>query len=119
MIIKADYDAESFTVHVTYPVALLLREHAVWLKLMEKFPETYKNLVKTDYVTSLKDAWKYVNCEAMGKLIDKKFEYNDSPFVVQVNLLYNDDNSECSCLYVELFIYIYILDPLINLSINV
>lgn len=97
-IIKADYDAVTFNCTISLPIALMLREHAIWLMLVEEFPNIYKTEVKTEYVTSLKDVWKYINVEDIGEKINKRFELNNSPFQVQINVLWADDEKECKTL---------------------
>ncbi len=83
---------------VSLPVAIMLREQAVWFLLTEKFPELLSNNLKIEYVTSLKDVWKMVYTETLEKKLRKKLEYNSSPFQVQINVLYQDEESECSAL---------------------
>lgn len=96
---EADYDSTTFSCMVSLPVAIMLREQCCWFMLTEKFPElivTHK--LKIEYVTSLKDVWKMVFTEMLEKKVKKQLEYNSSPFQVQINVLYQDEESECRAL---------------------
>ena len=83
---------------VSVPVATMIREQAVCFQLNDKFPELKSNITKIDLVTTLKDVWKFMFTETLGKKLNKKLEYNSSPFQIQVNVLYQDEDSECGAL---------------------
>lgn len=83
---------------VSLPVAIILREQAVWFMLTEKIPELLFNNLKIEYVTSLKDVWKYVYTDILEEKLHKTLEYSSSPFQVQINVLYQDEDSECGAL---------------------
>jgi hypothetical protein len=83
---------------VSLPVAIMLREQAVWFLVTEKFPVLLSTNFKIDQVTSLKDVWKFVFSEALELKLKKKFEYSSSSFQIQVNVLYQDEISECGAL---------------------
>ncbi|XP_046459555.1 tRNA pseudouridine synthase Pus10-like isoform X2 [Daphnia pulex] len=97
-VIESDYDSPTFSCMVSLPVAIMLREQAVWFLVTEKFPELLSTNFKIDHVTSLKDVWKFVFSEALELKLKKKLEYSSSSFQIQVNVLYQDEISECGAL---------------------
>jgi len=82
---------------VSLPVCLMLREQSVWFSLVEKFPQLLTGQ-KLDFVTSLKDVWKFLFCQTLEAKLGKKFEFNSSPFQITIHVLYKDETSECNCL---------------------
>lgn len=83
---------------VSLPVAIMLREQAVWFLLVEKFPDLLSKNWKIDHVTSLKDVWKFVYTELLEQKLNKQLEYSSSPFQIQINILYKDEDMECRAL---------------------
>lgn len=93
-----DYDSPTFSCMISLPVAIILREQAVWYLLTEKIPHLLTCNLRVDYVTSLKDVWKFVFTEMFEEKLNKKLEYSSSPFQVQISVLYEDEERECSAL---------------------
>lgn len=83
---------------VSLPASVMLREHAVWLLVTDKYPEILSDAVKADHITSLKDVWKFVTTRTIEEKIQKQSEINTSPLQVQINLVYKNDEQECNCL---------------------
>lgn len=94
---KMGYDSPTFSCMVSLPVAVMLRDQAVWFLLKEKFPSLMAD-EKLDCVTLLKDVWKFIFAPKLAVKLDKKFEFNSSPFQIQIHVLYKDEDSECRCL---------------------
>ena len=82
---------------VSLPVSVMLREQAVWFLLKEKFPKQLADQ-KLDHVTNLKDVWKFIFSHSMEERLNKTFEFNSSPFQVQINVLYKNEDEECKAL---------------------
>ncbi|KZS19858.1 putative tRNA pseudouridine synthase Pus10 [Daphnia magna] len=97
-VLKFDCDSATFSCMVSLPVAIMLREQAVWFLLTEKFPDLLSKNLKIDYVTSLKDVWKFVFTEALEKKLNKQLEHSSSPFQIHISILYKDEISECGAL---------------------
>ena len=83
---------------LSLPPSVMLREHAVWLLAVDKYPEILSDVVKSEHITSLKDVWKFITTAIIEEKVGKKFELNTSPLQVQVNVAYKNDEQECSCL---------------------
>lgn len=95
---EASYDSPTFTCMLSIPVGIMLREQAVWFLLLEQFPVPLAGSYKLEQVTALKDVWKFVFSEKMQEKLGKSFEYNSSPFQINVQICHRDDESECSAL---------------------
>ena len=73
----------------------MIREHAVWVMLVEKFPAKFKGRDEFEDITSLREVWKFVHSKVIGKNSGKQYAVNSSPFQVQVSILYAEDEAEC------------------------
>ena len=97
-VFDMDYDSPTFSCMVSLPVAVMLREQAAWFLLTEKIPQLLDSNLKVEYVTSLKDVWKFVYAKTFEAKLNNKFEYNSSPFQIQLHVLYEDEETECNAL---------------------
>ena len=97
-VIESDYDSPTFACMVSLPIAIMLREQAVWFLITEKFPKLLPPNFTVDHVTSLKDVWKFVFSEMLEFKLKKKLAHSSSSFQIQVSVLYPDEISECGAL---------------------
>lgn len=97
-IVESNYDCKTYSLMLSLPPSVMLREHAVWLLAVDKYPEILSDVVKSEHITSLKDVWKFITTAIIEEKVGKKFELNTSPLQVQVNVAYKNDEQECSCL---------------------
>jgi len=93
-----NYDSKTYSCMLSLPAAVMLREHAAWLLVTDKYQDILSDAVKADHITSLKDVWKFITTATIEETIGKTSEINTSPLQVQVNLNYKHDEQECSCL---------------------
>lgn len=82
----------------TLPVSFYLRAHSLLAFLTNNFPEHVKENLPLGIVTvGVKDAWKNVFAEKVAKQINKRFS-TESDLKIQVDIQYEDDHAESSCL---------------------
>ncbi|VEN53141.1 unnamed protein product [Callosobruchus maculatus] len=84
------YNEKTFTVFVSLPKVLLLRDHSMKLYLNGKFPEVYKQLGGFE---DMKKVFRICTTNAIGKKINKTFQAG-SDLQLLVDICYPDDDLE-------------------------
>ncbi|CAH2007445.1 unnamed protein product [Acanthoscelides obtectus] len=84
------YNEKSFTVFVSLPKVLLLRDHSMSLYLKEKFPEVYK---QPNSFEDMKKVFRISAANSIGKQINKTFQAG-SDLQLLVDISYPDDEFE-------------------------
>lgn len=96
--IKAtDYEITSFGLALSFPPSLLIRQRTLLVHLTEAFPSVFKQCTSAD-VISVKEVWKWIAGPYIQKVLDVPYR-SVSPFEINVNFDYDDDNKECETLY--------------------
>ncbi|XP_046616506.1 tRNA pseudouridine synthase Pus10 [Neodiprion virginianus] len=98
---KQEYDCNTFTCALTIPIAVQLRERSLQINLSQKFEfpdEVIASLKRT--VPPIKEVWKWIAFPKIENLTAKMSLPISStcPFVVDVFLVYSQDEEECKIL---------------------
>jgi len=92
------YDAERFTLSLSLPISLTIREHALWLHLEKELKESVMGdrHRQTDIVP-LKQVWKYIYPQVVESRVGLLHESgNTADFYVEVVVLWDQDETEMS-----------------------
>ncbi|KAK2184310.1 hypothetical protein NP493_270g00024 [Ridgeia piscesae] len=89
------FEFSNFFCSLTFPVALLVREHAIWVLLKELLPDVYSD--NHGDIKMVKDVWKWINgarlVEKLAAPLDQK-----SSFEVAMMFEHTDTAGECNFL---------------------
>lgn len=97
---EEQYDNPTFNVAFTLPISFYLRAHSLLAFITNKYPERVTQRLPLDLTTvGVKEAWKNVFAEKVAKQINKTFS-TESDLRIQVDIQYEEDHAESSCLYV-------------------
>lgn len=98
---KHNYDCDTFTCALTIPIAAQLRDRSLLINLTRKFGFTEEVVAgRKRTVPLIKEVWKWIVLPKVEKLVDKTGLPISStcPFVVDVFLVYSQDEDECKAL---------------------
>ncbi|TRY78941.1 hypothetical protein TCAL_05003 [Tigriopus californicus] len=88
------FDADHFTLAVSVPTSLALREHSLKLILTDRVPGFFEGCV-----VPVKQAWKWINGPKFEAVMGKKFVTGDScQFFVEFQVTLAEDEAEKACL---------------------
>jgi len=96
-VLSENFEFDSFTCAITIPVSILLREHAIWVLLREKYPKLYFGLDKVSSILFIKDIWKMMNARHLSQKLSVKDE-KDSKFIIRLQFEHEKSDQECNFL---------------------
>ena len=87
---KENYDEDHYTVAISLPVSLTLRNHSICLYLSSKIDD-----FDEDEVIPIKQVWKWLFPQRLEKRLNKKFVTgNNCEFYIELQLNFEDDDKE-------------------------
>ncbi|KAK7488356.1 hypothetical protein BaRGS_00020330, partial [Batillaria attramentaria] len=92
---EADFEFSDYQFSVMLPVSTILRQHAVFVHLLEKYESIYTG--KEDGIPSIKDVWKWTAGPPFSELLGVPFQMRSS-FDILVNISYKPSEQECTFL---------------------
>lgn len=93
-ILNCGYDAEQFTISLALPICLSIRQHSIWLHLVEKIPSSMASR-NQGQVVAVKQVWKYVYPDIVSKRVDMKCETGETAeFFAEMVVEFKDDEEE-------------------------
>lgn len=89
------YEASTFNMAVTLPIAYQVRAQSIWYYIMEKFPQYFKQMFPFGCVSvTPKDVAKWLISPSIEQKTAMVFEPR-SDFIINVAVDYNDNATEC------------------------
>ena len=89
------YDADHFTVAISLPISLALREHSIKEYLGRKMGDAFDE----DEVVPLKQVWKWIFPMKMEAAVGKRYVTGDAcQFYIELKIEYDKDEEELKCL---------------------
>jgi len=93
-ILNCGYDAEQFTLSLSLPICLSIRQHSLWLHLIDKIPSCMASR-NQGQVVPVKQVWKYVYPDIVSKRVKMKCETGDTAeFFAEMVVEFKDDEEE-------------------------
>ncbi|XP_071799934.1 tRNA pseudouridine synthase Pus10-like [Asterias amurensis] len=96
---EADFGFDTFTMSMTLPLQLLIREHCIYLHLKSVFSKLYQKTIHNSIAT-IKEVFKWVCGPVMGNALDVKFHFK-SPMEIMVTLTHKETEKELNKLLQE------------------
>merc|ERR1719309_991737 len=93
----SEYDADSFSLSLSLPICLSLREHSLWLHLLEKVPASVDGRSQ-EQIVPVKQAWKYVYPDLVSAKVGMKCISGEvSEFFAELCIEWPHDETEMKC----------------------
>lgn len=94
---SSGYDAERFTLSLSLPISLSMRQHALWLHLERSVPEGCLGHRQPEDVVPIKQVWKYIYPPVIGSQVGIQHESGDTAdFFVELVVGWEKDEEEMS-----------------------
>lgn len=94
-VIREDFECSDFQFSVMIPVNVILRQHALYVFLFNKYEAMYSG--KEEKIPSVKDVWKWCVGPYFSQLLGVPFQ-SRSPFDILLNFVHGSSDRECSFL---------------------
>jgi len=93
---ESGYDAERFTLSLSLPICLSIRQHALWLHLAKEKSELLKERGhEQEDVVPVKQVWKYIYPDLVTDKVGLTHENGDSAdFFVELQIIWKNDDEE-------------------------
>ncbi|XP_044256264.1 tRNA pseudouridine synthase Pus10 [Tribolium madens] len=89
-----EYDCKTFINFISFPIAVLIREHSMEIYMNEKFPKFFED----HYIVPINRAWSLSIQNKLGEKLGKKFN-KDSLLQIQFNTSYEFEKEESSIMF--------------------
>ncbi|EFA10881.1 tRNA pseudouridine synthase Pus10 [Tribolium castaneum] len=89
-----EYDCKTFINFISFPVAVLIREHSMEIHMNEKFPKFFEDR----NIVPINRAWSLSIQNKLGEKLGKKFN-KDSLLQIQFNTTYEFEKEESSIMF--------------------
>ncbi len=108
IVTEANYEFSTFSIALSLPVTIFLREHALLIALRERYKAIYYGRGK-ESICPIKDVWKWLHCEGLSEFFKAQSVQAraESPFEISLNFDHANVEKECSFLY-DLFPNIFV-----------
>jgi len=96
---KSGYDAISFSLSLSLPICLALRQHSLVVHLATRLPAScVAGLVEEDIVP-IKQVWKYIYPDMVAREVSLELRTGDvSDFFAELQVEWKDDSKELECM---------------------
>jgi len=90
------YDADKFTLTISLPISLTIREHSLWLHLEHSVPDLIKRRgIELKDVVPIKQVWKFIYPEFIASQVGMTHENGEkADFFVELVMLWDGDEEE-------------------------
>ncbi|XP_063907380.1 putative tRNA pseudouridine synthase Pus10 [Zophobas morio] len=102
----AEYKCQLYTVHITFPACVLIRDHSMKIHLQRMFPETFN----VEAVTKINHFWRQCVEHKLSKLLGKKCNPRTSKLTLHFYTSYQLENEEVA------FVQEFVKDNLVHPS---
>ncbi|KAK7103628.1 tRNA pseudouridine synthase Pus10-like [Littorina saxatilis] len=92
---EGDHDYSDYQFSLMVPVATILRQHAVFVYLLQKYESVYQG--KGDNIASIKDVFKWCAGPCFSQALGAKFQMR-SAFDILLTISYSPSDQECAFL---------------------
>jgi len=98
-IINSGYDAEKFSLSLSLPICLSLRQHSLVVYLASRLPASCMAGMEEENIVPIKQVWKYIYPDLVAKEVSLEHQTGDvTDFFAELNLEWPDESKELSCM---------------------
>jgi len=98
-IINCGYDAEKFSLSLSLPICLALRQHSLLVHLTSRLPASVVSGIESEDIVPIKQAWKYIYPDLVAKKVSlEHLNGEKTDFFTELQVEWSNDNSELSCM---------------------
>jgi len=92
---SSGYDATKFSLSLSLPICLSLRQHSLWLYLRQRLPYSSTEGMRPEHVVPIKQIWKYFYPDIVASKVSLSHEPGDgAQFFVEIQIEWDKDEME-------------------------
>ena len=88
------YDAEAFSLTMSLPLCIAIRQHALLVYLRSKLPASCMDGLRDDQVVAIKQVWKYIYPDMVADKVKREHLYEENGFSAEVQAEWSEDSKE-------------------------
>jgi len=93
------YDAEKFSLSMSLPICLSLRQHSLLIYLTKRLPTSVMAGINSEDIVPIKQVWKYVYPDIVAKKVNLEHLTGDvTDFFAELQLEWKNDSKELACM---------------------
>jgi len=98
-IINCGYDAEKFSLSLSLPICLSLRQHSLLVYLASRLPASCMACLDTQSIVSIKQAWKFIYPDLVAREVSLEHLTGDvTDFFAELQMEWPEDSKELACM---------------------
>jgi len=98
-IINSGYDAEKFSLSLSLPICLSLRQHSLLVYLSTRLPVSCMVDIVAQSIVPIKQVWKYIYPDMVAKEVSLEHLAGDvTDFFAELQMEWPEDSKELSCM---------------------
>eukprot|EP00092_Neocalanus_flemingeri_P011611 GFUD01012512.1.p1 GENE.GFUD01012512.1~~GFUD01012512.1.p1 ORF type:complete len:491 (+),score=170.04 GFUD01012512.1:48-1520(+) len=98
-IITSGYDAEKFSLSLSLPICLSLRQHSLVVHLANRLPASCVAGLEPESIVPIKQVWKYIYPDLVAREVSLEHQTGDvSDFFAELQMEWPEDSQELSCM---------------------
>jgi len=98
-IINSGYDAEKFSLSLSMPICLSLRQHSLMVHLATRLPASCMAGIEAEDIVSIKQVWKYIYPDLVARQVSLEHQAGDvTDFFAELQMEWPEDSKELACM---------------------
>lgn len=98
-IVNCGYDAEKFSLSLSLPICLSLRQHSLLVYLSTRLPASCMAGLEPQSIVPIKQVWKYIYPDLVAKEVSLEHLTGDvTDFFAELQMEWPEDSKELSCM---------------------
>eukprot|EP00090_Calanus_glacialis_P040296 TRINITY_DN7024_c0_g1_i2.p1 TRINITY_DN7024_c0_g1~~TRINITY_DN7024_c0_g1_i2.p1 ORF type:complete len:493 (-),score=186.84 TRINITY_DN7024_c0_g1_i2:61-1539(-) len=98
-IINSGYDAEKFSLSLSLPICLSLRQHSLLVHLAARLPASCMAGMEPEDIVPIKQVWKYIYPDLVAREVSLEHQTGDvTDFFAELQLEWPNESKELSCM---------------------
>ena len=92
------YDAQVFSLSLSIPMCIFIRQHALMVHLRKSLPASCISGLKAEHVVSIKQVWKYIYPDHVAGKVELEYQPDDTSFIAEVQAEWSQESGELECM---------------------
>ena len=88
------YDAETFSLTMSLPMCIAIRQHSLLVHLRSKLPASCVDGLRDDQVVAIKQVWKYIYPDLVADKVKREHLYEENGFSAEIQAEWSEESKE-------------------------
>jgi len=92
------YDADTFSLSLSIPMCVSIRQHSLLVHLRQQLPASCINGLSNETVVSIKQVWKYIYPDMIADRVNLEYQSDETNFIAEIQTEWSDETQELECM---------------------